>query len=110
MKKRFLYELIVGIILLISIFKFGQSGMVVMVLIAAQPFIGKRKLDEREYQLFYKVGNYTAGIMLLACFIIYYSSDYVLNGQLIEKNWLPFVLSTFILAHGASGLIIFKKN
>lgn len=110
MKKRFAYELIVGIILLVSVFKYGQSGMVVMVLIAAQPFIGKKKADERESQLFYKVGNYTAGLTLLACLILFYASDFIWYGQLIEKNWLSFVLSAFIIAHGASGLVIFKRN
>jgi len=42
-------ELIIGIILLISVLLLGDKGMVAMVLLAALPFIGKRKLDEREY-------------------------------------------------------------
>jgi len=110
MNKRFAYELIVGVLLLIAVALFGAKGMVVNVLLIAQPFIGKKKLDEREFQLFYKVGNYTAGATLMACVIIYYFSDSVVNGQLIEKIWLFLVVSALLIAHGASGLIIFKKN
>ena len=110
MTKRFAYELIVGILLLIAIFLFGTKGMVVLALLAAQPHIGKRKMDEREFQLFYKVGNYTAGAMLVACIIIFEASDEMVNGHLIGKIWLFLVVSALLIAHGASGLIIFKKN
>jgi hypothetical protein len=110
MKKRFAYELIVGIIFLIAVLFFGTKGGVAMVLLAAQPFIGKRKADEREYQLFYKVGNYTAGIMIVICVIIFECSDLVVNGHQIGTNWLYFVCSAFIIAHGASGLYIFNKD
>ena len=110
MKKRFAFELVVGIICLIAIFLFGTKGIVSLALLALEPYIGKKKMDEREYQLFYKVGNYTAGASLLACVIIYECSDLVVNGQLIAKNWLGLVVSTFIIAHGASGLLIIKNN
>lgn len=110
MKKRFAYELIVGIILLTAVFLFGAKGIAAMALLAAHPFIYKKKADEREIQLLNKVGNYTAGATLLACVIISYFSDLVVNGQLIGKNWFGLVVSAFIIAHGSSGLIIFKKN
>ena len=110
MKKRFAYELIVGIILLIAVLFFGNKGGAVLALLAAQPFIGKRKADEREFQLFYKVGNFTAGITIVICVIIFECSDLVVNGHQIGQNWLLFVGAAFIIAHGASGLVIFKKN
>lgn len=110
MEKRFAYELFVGIILLIAVSLFGVIGFAAFALFAAHPFIGKKKADERESQLFNKVGNYTAGASLMACVIIFYFSDLELNGQLIGKNWLGLVVSAFLISHGASGLIIFKKN
>lgn len=109
MKKRFIYELIVGIIILIAVFLFGAKGIAAIALLAIHPFIDKKKADERESQLFNKVGNYTAGATLLACVIISYFSDFIVNGQLIGNNWFGLVLSGFLIAHGASGLIIFRK-
>lgn len=110
MKKRFAYELIVGVILLIAVFLFGTKGLAALSLLAFHPFIGEKKADERESQLFNQVGNYTAGATLLACIVIYYFSDVVVFGQLLGKNWLFFTISSFLIAHGASGLIVFKKN
>jgi hypothetical protein len=112
MEKRFIYELIVGIFTLIAITLFGFIGMMAMALLAGHSFVGKNnnEADEREIQLLYKVGNYTAGATLLASIIIFYSSDLAVNGHLIGKFWVGFVLCAFIIAHGASGLIIFKKN
>jgi hypothetical protein len=111
MNKRFAYELAVGIITIIAVLLFGMKGNAVLALLAFQPFIGKKKgWDEREFQLFYRVGNYTAGASLLACVIIYECSDLIFNGQEIGKNWLGLVVSSFIIAHGAAGRLIFKKN
>jgi hypothetical protein len=110
MQKRFAYEGLVGIILLIAVILFGTMGFTALVLLAAQPFIGKKKADERESQLFNKVGNYTAGITLLACILIYYFSDVAVHGQVIGKNWLGLVVAVFLIAHGASGLLILKKS
>jgi hypothetical protein len=110
MKKRFAYELGVGIILLAAVLFFGTKGMLAIVLLALQPFIGKKTADERENQLFYRVGNYTAGITLVASVIIFECSDMILNGLIIGKNWLGMVIASFLIAHGAMGLIIFKTN
>ena len=53
MNKRFILELTVGIILLVAILIIGQKGMAVIALLAIHPFIAKKKkLDERESQLF----------------------------------------------------------
>ena len=110
MKTRFAYELFVGIVLMIAIILFGDKGFVALVLLAVQPFIGKKKADERESQLFYRVGNYTAGATLLAAIAVYYFSDSLVNGIPLGKFWLGLVVAAFIMAHGASGLIIFKRN
>lgn len=110
MIKRFTYELIVGIILLAAVFLFGTQGLTALALLAAHPFIGKKKADERESQLFNKVGNYTAGATLLACVVVYYFSDVVVRGHTLESLWFCLAVSAFIIAHGAAGLIVFKKS
>ena len=110
MTKRFTYELIVGILMLIAILLFGNKGMAVAALYAGSVFLRKEKWDEREFQLFYKIGNITAGATLVACVIIFNLSDVIINGFQIGKNWPGFVVSCFLIAHGATGLIVFTKN
>jgi hypothetical protein len=110
METRFAYELIVGILSLIAIILFGEKGMAVMALIAAQPFISKRKFDERESQILNKAGNYTAGATLLICILIYDIPDLTVNGQLVGKVWLIWVVAIYVIAHGMSGLIILRRN
>jgi len=109
MKRRFAYELIVGIICLIAILLFGETGMIAFVLFAAHPFIGKKKADERENQLFNKVGNITAGATFLAAVVIFMCSDFEVNGHLIDEFWLGLVAAAFLMSHGMAGLIILRK-
>lgn len=111
MNKRFTLELTVGIILLTAVLVFGEKGMAAIALLAIHPFIAKKKkLDERESQLFNKVGNFTAGATLLVSVAVYYFSDFVINGWTIGENWLFYVLSAFLISHGMSGLIVFNKK
>jgi len=110
MKKRFANELIIGVIALIAIILFGVKGSAALALIAGSLLIPRHKIDERESQLFNKVGNYTAGASVVACVIIFHFSDVILNGQLISKNWLYFVMASLLIAHGASGLVIFRRS
>lgn len=110
MNKRFILELTVGIILLVAVLIFGQKGMAVFALLAIHPFIAKKKkLDERESQLFNKIGNYTAVITLLASVATFYFSDLIINGQAIGENWLFYVCSAFLISHGGSGLVIMRS-
>lgn len=119
MKTRFAYELIIGIIGFVATLWFGSVGMVALALLAIHPFIGRRnpfmrgdkeKWDEREYQLFYKAGNFTAGFTIVALVIIFEIKDISINNHLINDNWLVLSASSFIAAHGLSCLIIFKKG
>ncbi len=110
MKKRFAFELIEGIISLVAVAIFGEVGMAAFALFAVQPFIGKKKLDEREYQLFYKVGNLTAGLFLLFCILVYFYSDANVNGHTVGKIWLLWIVPAFIGIHGATGLFFFKSE
>ncbi len=109
MNKRFILELTVGILLLVAVLVFGQRGMAVFSLLAIHPFIAKKKkLDERESQLFNKIGNHTAAITLLASVAIFYFSDVIINGQSIGENWLFYVCSAFLISHGVSGLLTLR--
>lgn len=110
MKKRFIFEICVGLIMLTAIYFFGVKGLAAMALLAAHPFIGKKESDERESQLFYKIGNYTAGATVLAATIIYYFSDKIINGILIGNHWFGLLIVSFLMAHGLSGLFILYKN
>ncbi len=111
MNKRFILEFIVGIILLVSVLIFGQKGMAAIALLAIHPFIKKKnKPDERETQLFNKIGNFTAGATLLVSVVIYYFSDFVVNGWTIGENWLFYVCSAFLIFHGISGLFVFNRK
>lgn len=110
MYKKFILELIIGIILLAAVLIFGQKGMVVIVLLTIHPFIERqKKLDERESQLFNIIGNYTAAITLLASVATFYFSDLIINGRAIGDNWLFFVVAAFLISHGASALIIMRN-
>ncbi|PID26631.1 MAG: hypothetical protein CR982_09280 [Candidatus Cloacimonadota bacterium] len=110
MNKRFILELVVGILLLLGVLIFGEKGMVVFSLLAVLPFIGKRKnLDEREIQLLYKIGNYTAALTLLGSVVIFSLSDSIFMGHLIGKSWLFYVCSIFFISHGASGIFVMRS-
>ena len=109
MKKRFIYELIVGAITLAAILVFANIGFAAFALLAGHPFIGKKKVDERESQLFNQVGNLTAAITLLACVVIYFMSDISIYGHQIGDLWLGLVCASFLIAHCGSGLFIFRN-
>ena len=95
--------------MLIAIFLFGAKGIAALALLSAHPFLWKKKADERKSQLFNKIGNYTAGAVLLVSIVVYYFSDSIINGLLVGKNWFGLVLSAFLIAHGIFGLIITRK-
>ena len=110
MKKRFIFELIVGVIGLIAIILFGIKGSVVMVLIAFHILFCKKKLDEREIQLFYRIGNITAGVAIVVCVVVYYFSKSFVNGYRIGDLWLFWVIFSFFIAHGIVGIFIYKTH
>ncbi len=111
MNKRFIFELIIGVALLASILIFGHQGMVALVLLALLPLINKKKkFDEREIQLFYKIGNITAAATFLFSAIIYYLSDMSINGETIGTNWLFYLCAAFLISHGVTGLVILSKE
>ncbi|MEZ7892605.1 MAG: hypothetical protein QMC67_12730 [Candidatus Wallbacteria bacterium] len=110
MIKQFWYELIVGTITLGAVLKFGSAGASAFALMAFLPLILRQsKADEREYYLFYKTGNYTMGLFILALVLINQIQFYT-DSSLIEKNWLHFSIVSFLMIHGLTGIVIFNKN
>ena len=96
MKRRFYFELILGLIGLAAVIIFGMAGFAVFALFAFYPWIARVKADEREYQLFYKTGNAAAILTFLACILIYYLSDTSMNGRLVGDLWLFLVCFSFL--------------
>ncbi len=110
MNKRFFFDLSIGILGLIAVIIFGNAGLSVLALFVFYPLFKKKKPDERELQLFYKTGNITAALTLAAAVVIWYLSGKTVNGHLIGDNWLPLIAFSFLLVHGISGIIIFKRG
>lgn len=110
MNKRFIFELIVGVTGFAAVILFGRAGISAFALFALLPLFRKKNPDEREIQLFYRTGNLTAALTLLAAVIFYLLSGKTVNGFSIGDNWLALVIFSFLLAHGLSGLIMFNKG
>ena len=110
MRNRFAFEVIIGVTMMIAVLLFGTKGIVVLTLLVAHPFIGKKKMDESEKQVFYRAGNYTAGAVLVASVIIFAFPDIPINGILLGQNWFGLLLATSIAAHGAFGLFLDRKS
>jgi len=97
---RFGYETFVGLIGFISLLIFGEKGMSVMALIAFLPLIHwKKHFDEREYQLFYKAGNYTFVTVYLGMLLIYFLFP--------SMNFICALALVSLFFHGLCGLIVF---
>ena len=112
MTKSFIYEIIVGIIVFIAIIAFGTMGNLAFLLMLLFPLVIKKgKPDEREYQLFYKAGNYSTSFVIIFITIIFLISQYVPSTYaLITDNWLNFTVASFLLGHGLAGLIVFRSE
>jgi hypothetical protein len=111
---RFWFESIFGFICLICILLLGAKGassLVIFVLLPILMRIKKTKQpDERELQLFYKIGNLTMGLTILALIIIHTLQNTEINGHVIGTNWMTLAIASTMLAHGLAGLIIFKRQ
>ncbi len=108
MKGRFIYTLVIGIIVWICILSFGQVGGVSLALMAFLAFYKKKKYDEREYQLYYKTNNFAFAFMIIIMVII----DQLQNAGniLMQENWLILSCAGFFAGQGLIGLIVFKED
>ena len=108
MKRRFIYTLVIGIIVWICILTFGKVGGASLALMAVLAFSKKKKYDEREYQLYYKTNNFAFALMIVIMTII---NQLGIHGNvLMQENWLILSVSGFFIGQGLLGLIIFNRE
>lgn len=110
-KKRFLFEIIVGITGLIATLVFNTKGIAILSLVALWPVISKKigikmpeKFSEKQLMLFYKTGNFSFAFFIVILLIIAKISPY------IGINWLPLSVASLFLVHGWIGYIIFYRE
>ena len=108
MKRKFIYTLVIGVIIWICILVFGKVGGTSLALMAVLAFINKKKYDEREYQLFYKTNNFAFALMIILMTIIHQLG---IHGNIImQENWLILSIAGFFIGQGLFGLIIFNRE
>ena len=99
----FSYELFVGVIAFAAILLFGKRGSAALSLMALLPILyWKRHIDEREYQLFYKVGHYTS-IFVFVVMILFY----MLRPSIFSPGTLAI---SYFAIHVLSGLLVFSRG
>lgn len=110
MMRQFVCELAVGIITFAAMMIFGPRGAAAIALMTFMPFVlWNQKADEREYYLFYKTGNYTMGLFIVALTAIHQAQFYT-GSDMIQKNWLTLSVVAMLFIHGLTGIIVFKTN
>jgi hypothetical protein len=97
------YELFVGAIAFGAILLLGNRGLAALSMMALLPILyWKRHIDEREYQLFYKVGHYTSIFVFVAMILFY---------MLRPSIFCPGVLCiSYFTIHGLAGLLVFSRG
>ena len=110
MKTRFIYEVIVGIAILVAIYLFQEKGLAALALLAVHPFIGKKSKDERETQMAYRIGTITLSATLLVSILVKWISEVDINGFVIGDNWFELIIASFIMFHGISGLVVSNRH
>ena len=96
-------ELFVGVIAFAAILLFGKKGSAALLLMALLPILyWKRHIDEREYQLFYKVGHYTSIFVFVVMIFLY-----TLRPSIFSPGALAV---SYFTIHGLSGLIVFSRG
>ncbi len=111
---RFYFQVITGLICIAGIFVLGDKGVALISLFALLPVIMRikkfPKLDEREQQLFYKIGNITLGVSILMIVLIHELSNFVINNIRIGDYWMILTILSLVIIQGLVGLIIFKTQ
>ncbi len=109
---RFYLQVIISLICILGVFAWGDKATALLALFALIPVIMRikkiKKLDEREQQLFYKIGNITLGVSILIIVLIYKLSDFVLYNIKIGDYWMILTILSLIFIQGLVGLIVFK--
>jgi hypothetical protein len=96
----FAIEMIVGLITIIAVLIFGDVGSVLFSFIAILAFLKRKKMDEREIQLFHKANTATLMTVYLSMFPVYFFMP--------SLNWLWALACSFIFFQGLWGFLMFK--
>ena len=111
---RFWFESIVGLLCIICMLVFGQAGAASFALFALLPIIMRvrkfKKPDEREVYLFFKAGNLSLALGIIAIYLISRLSGVIINGHTIGDNWMFLSITSILMFHGIAGLVVFKKE
>jgi hypothetical protein len=111
MIKQFMFELIVGIVILLSVYLFGLHGYWGFLLLVAYPIFFKVKgFDERELLLLHQTATLTLSMLLMVLILLYYFSGSNFGSINIGRNWLQFAVLSFLITHGASGIFLFHQD
>ncbi|MGE5496565.1 MAG: hypothetical protein ACM3Q2_00720 [Syntrophothermus sp.] len=110
---RFTFETAMGAILLTLIFLMGQMAMWVFLFFIPffyLPRMRRQNMDEREIQLFYKIGNVSTVFMFFSYILIEFLSEGVVNGYKLGDFRLQLCAGMFLLSRGLTGLVILARN
>lgn len=111
---RFYYQFFVGLIVILAILLFGNDGVISIILFALLPFLrrlfGNKKPDERELQMFYKIGNYTLIIIIAAVVLINKFSSTEINSHLIGTFWAPLTIASIFFGQGIIGIALYYRE
>jgi hypothetical protein len=110
MKTQFIYETAISIIGIIAVLLFGPKGGAILALLVLILFIGKKKFDDEDKVLFRKVNMYTLipFCIILALILVFLNRQ--INGYIVKDLWVYLVGFLFCLAHGVTGLIVFRNK
>ena len=113
----FITEIIFGTVFMILIIIYGKpiglleglpigmgGGMIIYY------FFRKRKLDERDYYLYYKVNHYTLATVMGAVVILRLVIDLPKFTEFINASWAQLIILSFFFFHGLYGLILFLRK
>jgi hypothetical protein len=110
MKTQFICETAIGIIGLLAVFILGNKGGAVLALMALQPFLMKKILDDKDKILFRKTNMYTLipfSILIAAMFVFF---NQQINGYTIRDLCVWLFGFFFLLSHGIMGLMFFMNK
>ena len=83
---------------------------VVMLLNQKVGFIKRRKLDEREYQLFYRSNSITFALTMIVTAVIKILCDESINSTFFLDNWFKLFLLSVLMVNGIVGYFVFRKG
>lgn len=112
MKKVFLVEISVGIILLIATYLIGEKALGFVALLAVKAFLyPKHKFKDEKFKIILRKCNHlTLQFLLGSVIIIFILSRYSIFPEFISKYWFHLALSFYLIIHGVVGYILFRSG